>query len=409
MCEGDDRTVLERVKYLWARGHSRVARFVAQHFPERQFLLRSRGSVNYVGLSPRTQILGAVGIAIFGTWFLFASGSLVVQSYMIDERDQRLTDIGQAYSSLNGELTQVQQRFLTATEAIEAKHDQLARMVDEKRSIEKRIQTNGGPNKKKNSTSAGNDGLTSDDVASDVIMPRFVGVGGRLASVMESQSDLIAQVQDRTKSNVSDLETAIQVTGLDLNRLLPEGALYGPAMGGPLVRLPNSEIPSRVDDGFDQRVQALANHLSRLSGLESAVQSLPLIPPVQHYYVSSKFGKRRDPVTRQWSMHAGLDLAGVRRTPVLATAPGVVTHARRKGPYGKLVEIDHGQGLKTRYGHLHKIFVKKGDKVGFRQKIGQMGSTGRTTGPHVHYEVWVDGKPRNPAKFLKAGQYVFRK
>jgi len=108
-------------------------------------------------------------------------------------------------------------------------------------------------------------------------------------------------------------------------------------------------------------------------------------------------------------MHAGLDLAGVRRTPVVATAPGVVTYARRKGPYGKMIEIDHGQGLKTRYGHLHKILVKKGDKVGFRQKIGQMGSTGRTTGPHVHYEVWVDGKPRNPAKFLKAGQYVFRK
>jgi murein DD-endopeptidase MepM/ murein hydrolase activator NlpD len=358
-------------------------------------------------------MLGICAVTVFGAWVVFASGSLVVQSYMIEERDQRLTDIGQAYNSLNGELVQVQQRFLTATEAIEAKHDQLARMVDQKRSIEKRLQTGGAPNTKKKSTPAGNDrsapnGGTAGGT-SDVIMPRFVGVGGRLASVMESQSDLIAQIQERTKNNVSDLESAIQVTGLDLDRLLPEAALGGPAMGGPLVRLPDWEIPSRMDDGFDQRVQVLASHLSRLSGLESAVQSLPLIPPVHHYYVSSKFGKRRDPVTRQWSMHAGLDLAGVRRTPVVATAPGVVTFARRKGPYGKMVEIDHGQGLKTRYGHLHKILVKKGEKVGFRQKIGQMGSTGRTTGPHVHYEVWVDGKPRNPAKFLKAGQYVFRK
>lgn len=402
MREGDDRTVRERVKELWAQERQRAARFVAQHFPERQFLLHSRGSVKYVGLSPRTQMLGVCAVTVFAAWVVFASGSLVVQSYMIEERDQRLADIGHAYSSLNGELVQVQQRFLTATEAIEAKHDQLARMVDQKRSIEKRLQTGGAPTTKKNSTTAAS-------VTSDVIMPRFVGVGGRLASVMESQSDLIAQIQERTENNVSDLESAIQVTGLDLDRLLPEAALGGPAMGGPLVRLPDWEIPSRVDDGFDQRVQVLASHLSRLSGLESAVQSLPLIPPVHHYYVSSKFGKRRDPVTRQWSMHAGLDLAGVRRTPVVATAPGVVTYARRKGPYGKMVEIDHGQGLKTRYGHLHKILVKKGEKVGFRQKIGQMGSTGRTTGPHVHYEIWVDGKPRNPAKFLKAGQYVFRK
>jgi len=350
--------------------------------------------------------LSVFGASAFAAWVLFSSGSLVVQSAMIEDRDQRLSDLGQAYDSLNGELTQVQQRFLSATEAIESKHDQLARMVDEKRSIERRLKSGASAGTKDGSKATAE---AETAAASDVIMPQFIGVGGRLASVMESQGDLISQLQERTKSNVSDLESAIQVTGLDLNRLLPDGGLNGPAMGGPLMRLPESEIPTGGEDGLDQRVQALAGHLSRLSGLEAAVQSVPLIPPVNHYYVSSKFGKRRDPVTRQWSMHAGLDLAGVRRTPVVATAPGVVTYARRKGPYGKMIEIDHGQGLKTRYGHLHKILVKKGDKVGFRQKIGQMGSTGRTTGPHVHYEVWVDGKPRNPAKFLKAGQYVFRK
>lgn len=405
--------MLERVIGMWERGRFGVARLVARYFPERQFILHSRGSVSHVSLSSRTQIIGAGALAVFGIWVLFTSTSLVVQKYRIEARDQRLADLGQAYHTLNGELSHMQRRFLVATEAIETKHDQLARMIDENRSIENRLKTGatgvGRVNSETNPAKLANDAAHDAAGEGEAVAPRFIGVGSRLASVMESQGDLITQLQERTKNNVSDLESAIQVTGLDINRLLPNGFAGSSAMGGPLVRLPDSEIPSRSDDGFDQRVQILASHLSRLSGLESAVQSVPLIPPVNHYYVSSKFGKRRDPVTRQWSMHSGLDLAGVRRTPVVATAPGVVTYARRKGPYGKLVEIDHGQGIKTRYGHLHKILVKKGEKVGFRQTIGQMGSTGRTTGPHVHYEIWVDGKPRNPAKFLKAGQYVFHK
>jgi murein DD-endopeptidase MepM/ murein hydrolase activator NlpD len=93
---------------------------------------------------------------------------------------------------------------------------------------------------------------------------------------------------------------------------------------------------------------------------------------------------------------------------VWSTAPGTVTFVGRRGPYGRLVEIDHGYGLVTRYGHLRKILVKKGESVGFRHKIGIMGSTGRSTGRHVHYEVLFEGKPQDPAKFMKAGKYVFK-
>lgn len=407
-----------RVRDIWGRTRAEFTQFTEQYFPERQLMLRSRGTVNYVSLSTRTQLYCSGAVAALAVWILASSTGLLVQNYMIDSRNERLVDINQAYQTLHGDLSHMQQRFLVATDAIEAKHDQLARMVYEKQSIENRLRSAAADTTPKSSKKPAKSAalslkrptdlrqMTADD---DPVSPEFDSVGGRLSSVMESHSDLIAQLQERTKTNVSDLENAIQVTGLELSRVLEAShpSVDALAMGGPLVKLPDSEVITRADDGFDLRVQTLAGHLSRLSGLESAVQGLPLIPPVNHYYISSKFGKRRDPVTRQWSMHSGLDMAGVRRTPVVATAPGVVTHARRKGPYGKMIEIDHGQGLKTRYGHLHKISVKKGDKVAFRQKIGQMGSTGRTTGPHVHYEIWVDGKPRNPAKFLKAGQYVF--
>ncbi|HIF08526.1 MAG TPA: M23 family metallopeptidase [Sneathiellales bacterium] len=399
--------MLLRVRKIWARGRFEFSQFTDRHFPVRQIMLRSRGTLKYVLLTPRIQLASACAVTVLAVWMIASSAGLLIQNNMIDNRNERLTNVNQAYRSLYGDLSHMQQRFLATTEAIEAKHDQLARMVYEKKSIENRLKADTSKSGPKQSKTVYRS-ITFQKI-SQTVSPEFTGIGGRLALVMESHSDLIAQLQERTKSNVNGLEYAIQETGLELSRVLDNSkmAVGLTAMGGPLVRIPEGEIVSRADDGFDRRVQSLASQMSRLSGLESAVQGLPLIPPVSHYYVSSKFGKRRDPATRQWSMHSGLDLAGIRRTPVVSTAPGVVTYARRKGPYGKMIEVDHGQGLKTRYGHLHKILVKKGDKVAFRQQIGQMGSTGRTTGPHVHYEIWVDGKPRNPAKFLKAGQHVF--
>jgi murein DD-endopeptidase MepM/ murein hydrolase activator NlpD len=93
---------------------------------------------------------------------------------------------------------------------------------------------------------------------------------------------------------------------------------------------------------------------------------------------------------------------------VLATAPGTVVFAGWRGGYGWMVEIDHGLGVRTRYGHLKKLLVTKGQKVGFRDKIGLLGTTGRSTGPHVHYEVIFEGRPRNPMKFITAGKYIFK-
>ena len=107
-------------------------------------------------------------------------------------------------------------------------------------------------------------------------------------------------------------------------------------------------------------------------------------------------------------MHYGLDMGGVYKTSVYATAPGKVTHAGWNGRYGRMVEIDHGNGVKTRYGHMQKTLVTKGQEVRFRQKVGLLGSSGRSTGAHLHYEVVFKGRPMNPTNFIKAGRYVFQ-
>jgi murein DD-endopeptidase MepM/ murein hydrolase activator NlpD len=115
---------------------------------------------------------------------------------------------------------------------------------------------------------------------------------------------------------------------------------------------------------------------------------------------------RFDPFTGRPAFHSGLDFAGSFSTPIYSTAPGVVSFTGVRTGYGNTIEIDHGGGFKTRYAHLQAIAVGVGQRVAVGQRIGAMGSTGRSTGPHLHYEIWVDGKPQNPDRFLRAGEYV---
>ena len=124
--------------------------------------------------------------------------------------------------------------------------------------------------------------------------------------------------------------------------------------------------------------------------------SMPVIVPVEKLYVASRFGRRRDPFTRRWARHEGIDLAGPSRQPIFATASGRVTFAGRNGAFGRMVEIDHGHGVVTRYGHLYRAHVKRGDQVTVGQTIAALGNSGRSTGPHVHYEVRYKDKPLDP-------------
>ena len=235
----------------------------------------------------------------------------------------------------------------------------------------------------------------------------------RLAVVKSSQRTLVERVKDRTGTTIRELESLVATTGLSPERLLARSDKVRAAQGGPLIRLPEangkqtSDYPE-MDVAFEHSVGELEGLLRRWSSLQVVLEALPLTAPTKDYRIVSGWGKRRDPFTKRWAFHRGLDFAAYRKTPVLATAPGKVTFVGRKGPYGKMVEVDHGMGLITRYGHLRRIHVKNGQQVEFRQKIGQVGSTGRSTGPHVHYEIHFDGKPVNPELFIKAGRHVFK-
>lgn len=248
--------------------------------------------------------------------------------------------------------------------------------------------------------------------ARSVLEQQVASLEGRLTNLRVTQQDVLAQISQHTDAGIKTLEAVVAMTGLKLKPLLDRADTEWNGVGGPLLSLRRSADPAGGEaadaDETDRALTHLEQRLVRWSAMHQILAHLPIVAPVNHYRISSSFGRRKDPFTKKGAFHSGVDLAAAKHTRIYSTSPGTVTHVGRRGPYGRMIEIDHGFGLKTRYGHLAKILVNKGDKVGHRQKIGLMGSTGRSTGVHVHYEVLFDGKPVNPMKFLEAGRHVFK-
>jgi murein DD-endopeptidase MepM/ murein hydrolase activator NlpD len=182
-----------------------------------------------------------------------------------------------------------------------------------------------------------------------------------------------------------------------------------PAQGGPLVVFPGQKMS---ENGLDQQLDSLSHVVNdrsdKLMALETMLlqnqlssKMLPSIPPVHSGYYSSNFGWRIDPFTGTNAMHEGVDFVADAGTPVYASAGGVVAYASLHPQYGNMVEIDHGNDIVTRYGHASKLFVKVGQVVRRGEKIAEVGSTGRSTGNHLHFEVRYKGIAQNPVRFLE--------
>ncbi|MBO9714305.1 M23 family metallopeptidase [Sphingomonas sp.] len=202
-------------------------------------------------------------------------------------------------------------------------------------------------------------------------------------------------------------QTAAKIRGLGLDPQRFEGGfpIVQGGMGGPLEAADGDGGDTAAADA-DAQFRSLFLTWQKLDNLEQTVISIPSLQPVENITFSSTFGVRSDPFRGSAAMHPGVDIPGALGTPIYATADGVVARAGRVGGYGNMVEISHGHGISTRYGHMSKILIGENTKVKRGQLIGLMGSTGRSTGSHLHYEVRVDGKAVNPVPFLQNGGYL---
>jgi murein DD-endopeptidase MepM/ murein hydrolase activator NlpD len=229
----------------------------------------------------------------------------------------------------------------------------------------------------------------------------------RMSSLQALQQTIVQRLTERTRGTVAEVEKTVLMTGLDLEGLLKSAADLQSGQGGPFVPTVRS-MRSAEDLKVLASIQKLGGEVDRWARLQLVLRTLPLASPLDSYLLMSGFGERRDPFNGKTAFHAGVDLKNEVGAPVLATAPGTVVYAGWMGDYGRIVDIDHGLGIHTRYAHLKSIAVKVGEQVDFRQEIGKLGKSGRSTGPHVHYEVQVNGKPHDPMNFMEAGTYVFK-
>lgn len=238
-------------------------------------------------------------------------------------------------------------------------------------------------------------GLAGDPGSSEAGADRlFAAINTSLRSIETEQLRRVQTLSQKAWQTGDAVKEALQSAGLEV------AADYGKEdVGGPLIEVSD---PSK----FDKKVKELDDALDRLDLLKAEIRKVPIANPAPGAVVTSGFGVRRDPILGVSALHPGIDFRDAVGSDVPATAAGVVTHAGRAGGYGNMVEIDHGGGYSTRYAHLSEIDVRVGDKVARGETIGKSGSTGRSTGPHLHYEVRHNGKAVNPVSFLKAGRVI---
>jgi murein DD-endopeptidase MepM/ murein hydrolase activator NlpD len=221
---------------------------------------------------------------------------------------------------------------------------------------------------------------------------------GSLDRVEASQMSALNSLEENYDAKARRIRRVLGDLGLEAAKLPVSGATR--AVGGPFV--PAKLAPENA--AFERQLLRINAAHGQVDRLTRALATVPVRKPVPgEIDTTSGFGMRVDPFLRVPAMHTGLDFRGEMGEGIRATAAGTVTHTGWSGGYGKMVEIDHGNGLSTRYGHLSSIDVEVGQTVRIGQIIGRLGSTGRSTGPHLHYETRIEGEAVDPQRFLRAG------
>lgn len=429
------------------RRSTRLGRLYSRLLPVRHVVIRSDKGTSVVRLGRLLQLLAFMLFTVAVAWTMLASqGYLILRDQMV-RLDHELVDTRQAYRKLLDEVATYQQRIGAIVlglndertvlrglveqnrelkqnlEAVEAElrstrqeretmRAARERLLDQLAQIESRIRVLQDGAETATGDAFADDGprAAAAAVAGDLdhasrVETAIQDLEGQIAALQSSRREVLRRIHEETASHVSALERVIDRAGLDVDRLLASSRATASGQGGPFIEA-GAALRAPLAPGAE--LASLNAQLSRWEALRELIRRLPLAPPLDAFSVSSPFGERSDPINGRPAIHEGLDLAAPMRSPVYATAPGRVVHAGWLGRYGRLVVVDHGAGVTTRYGHLAKILVKKGDEVEFGDEVGLLGNSGRSTGAHLHYEVRYNREPKDPMTFIKAGRHVFQ-
>lgn len=359
-------------------------------FPDREFFMRSQGQVRFIKVSSRVQMTAAgIAAALLAVW-LVTMAAMAVSSILSTRDRMALLDREAKVASSESRLNAYGDDLKTVASDLEKRQD-FIEQVTRAHLGDLPAQAKAGETVSDSSTAAAE---TVKKVSAS--LPEAAGLA-RMEARQLAFVEALTRLADRRSAQAS-----ARLASLGLN---PQAMLASlddrSAQGGPLLRLATG-----ADGKIDPRFQRLGLSLARMDALERSVRGIPQVLPASLEFISSGFGYRADPFSGEGAFHAGLDFKGPIGAPIFAAAKGTVSFAGVRSGYGNCIEIDHGNGLITRYAHMSRFAAQLGQAVDAGTVIGAIGSTGRSTGPHLHFEVRLHDQPLNPRPFLEAATHV---
>jgi len=348
-------------------------------FHKRNIIIVSERKVKHIPISGHLQFLGFLLLLGSVCWGSYSTGSFIAARSALKEQGQALRSVTNAHieSSFNTVYT--------------------------------------GPAKGKPSVDVGPYKRSPLNVTSDgpmaalsvldkaKLVARISLLESKVIELKNTNEEIVQRVHDKTAGKLDELENIVKHTGLKLHELKKNYSdnkkrALPPAEGGPYISADNVRLTPQAKEMFSS--------LDNLAMINQIVSNLPLSSPIKNADEQSTFGHRVDPFNGHLAFHSGLDLSGPGGSKIYSTASGKVISAGRNGAYGNAVDIDHGFSVVTRYAHMSEVLVHEGQIVKKGEVVGIQGSTGRSTGAHLHYEVRYHDQAMNPKNFLEAGRHV---
>ncbi|WP_169331800.1 M23 family metallopeptidase [Robiginitomaculum antarcticum] len=389
-------------------------------FPERQIIHRSGGQIQSFVIGQKVQICAVSATLLTLTWCIFTFANLAIGNNPLRSSVKQVKILEADFERRLANSHANEANALALLESQRREFQQARADFEQRHSVLREIMFSRGDRKPGDGESKGafqyahsavmmapvvrdrlprtsrSDIITADDGDASTL------AAASLSGLAKDQNDILLTTELKAQSAIEYSRAVMRETGLNVSELLELGP-YG--SGGPEIAYQSN---SALDtDAFLPRTESIRARVQQASVMNRALSSIPLGHPIDdEFYRTSAFGARKDPFTKRTAFHGGVDFAGRRNASIVATADGIVSFVGIRAGYGRVVEINHDHGIVSRYAHLAKTSVKKGDNITKGDKVGGMGSSGRSTSTHLHYEVIFQGQTKDPEKFIRAGLYV---
>ena len=371
-------------------------------FSEKEIIFRSAGRAKVFQISSRMQVMFLTLICLIGAWSLYSYHLYNKSDRVINRKNQELVETRDAFVDLMSDFVAIHKNIDAVLDSINKKggstNKDLNRYKRQAMVVEDKIkqittEKSWADDKKLNEKASLNEALLQRDIAiseRDELRKQLSELEDSVKEIKEAELEMFSRIEaiagkeiNKIKRAFGDINSSLKKRGLYFNPLA--NSKKKNSVGGLYVPASTSKLR---DDEINKKISEIYKAFDDLEYYREVAKYVPMGKPVWSYWVTSRFGTRNDPFNKKKAGHKGIDLASRtgNRIQVMANGRVIKTQYSNKG-YGNMVVVDHGNGFQTKYAHMHKIYVKKGENLKRNDTIGEVGNTGRSTGPHLHYEV----------------------